>query len=332
MLYLGVLILLTIAPAILIKQKLSDKLVKRQDELKRLNKEYEDRVEQDLLLKKQNTELETKVRETTALYEITKDITKTLQEDKIFTIFKDNIAKYIEVQDCRYFKNEEELSRYKDYMVLPLKIQDKPIGYLAATGIKREGKEKFFILASQFVSGIKRAVLYQKVSELTITDSLTQIFNRRHFLDRCSEELERSKKLECSFSFLIVDLDYFKKYNDHYGHLVGDVILREVTKAIKENIRQVDFMGRYGGEELAIVLTETDKGKAGFAAERIRQAIESKSIRAYDEDLKITVSIGLSTFPDDSQDIQGLIDRADEALYLAKEAGRNQVRIFNPAK
>ncbi|MDD2688563.1 MAG: GGDEF domain-containing protein, partial [Candidatus Omnitrophica bacterium] len=172
----------------------------------------------------------------------------------------------------------------------------------------------------------------QRVQELTITDGLTQVFNRRHFLDRCNEELERSKKLRYCFSFLIVDLDYFKKYNDHYGHLVGDVILREVTKEIKENIRQVDFMGRYGGEELSIVLTETDKEKAGFAAERIRQAIESKSIRAYDEDLKITVSIGLATFPDDSPDIQGLIERGDEALYIAKEAGRNQVRVFNPTK
>jgi len=332
MLYLSLLILLTIAPAILIKRKLSNKLIERTDELKRLTLEHENKAEQNLQLKKQNTELEAKVRETIALYEITKDITKTLREDKIFTIFKDNIARYIEVEDCRYIKDEAELWRYKNYTVLPIKIQDKPIGYLAATGIEKEGKEKFLILASQFVSGIKRAVLYQRVQELTITDGLTQVFNRRHFLDRCNEELERSKKLKYCFSFLIVDLDYFKKYNDHYGHLVGDVILREVTKAIKENIRQVDFMGRYGGEELSIVLTETDKEKAGFAAERIRQAIESKSIRAYDEDLKITVSIGLATFPDDSPDIQGLIERGDEALYIAKEAGRNQVRVFNPTK
>ncbi|MDD5238166.1 MAG: GGDEF domain-containing protein [Candidatus Omnitrophica bacterium] len=332
MLYLSLLILLTIAPALLIKRRFSNKFIQRNDELKRLTQEHENKFEQNLQLKKQNTELEAKVRETIALYEITKDITKTLREDKIFTIFKDNIARYIEVEDCRYLKDEAELWRYKNYTVLPIKIQDKPIGYLAATGIEKEGKEKFLILASQFVSGIKRAVLYQRVQELTITDGLTQVFNRRHFLDRCNEELERSKKLRYCFSFLIVDLDYFKKYNDHYGHLVGDVILREVTKEIKENIRQVDFMGRYGGEELSIVLTETDKEKAGFAAERIRQAIESKSIRAYDEDLKITVSIGLATFPDDSPDIQGLIERGDEALYIAKEAGRNQVRVFNPTK
>ncbi|MDD2689364.1 MAG: hypothetical protein PHT41_04360, partial [Candidatus Omnitrophica bacterium] len=159
MLYLSLLILLTIAPALLIKRRFSNKFIQRNDELKRLTQEHENKFEQNLQLKKQNTELEAKVRETIALYEITKDITKTLREDKIFTIFKDNIARYIEVEDCRYLKDEAELWRYKNYTVLPIKIQDKPIGYLAATGIEKEGKEKFLILASQFVSGIKRAVL-----------------------------------------------------------------------------------------------------------------------------------------------------------------------------
>ncbi len=332
MLYLILLILLTIASGLLIKRKLSKDLIEKKNEFKRLNLEHENKFKQNSLIKTQNIGLETMVRETIALYEVTKDITKTLHEDKIFTIFKENIAKYIEVEDCRFLKSEEELSRYKNYTVLPLKIQDNKIGYLVATGIQEEGKDKFLILAQQFVSGIKRAFLYQRVQELTITDGLTQVFNRRHFLDRCNEELERSKKLKYCFSFLMVDLDYFKKYNDHYGHLVGDVILREVARTIKENIRQIDFMGRYGGEELSIVLTETDKEKASFAAERIRQAIESRLIRAYDEDLKITVSIGISTFPDDSNEIQGLIDKADQALYLAKKAGRNCIRVFHPTK
>jgi len=125
----------------------------------------------------------------------------------------------------------------------------------------------------------------------------------------------------------MIDIDYFKDYNDRYGHIVGDAILRELSKSIQEAIRQIDLMGRYGGEEFSIILSETDKGAAQFAAERIRQAIEDRRIRVYDEELKITVSIGISAFPQDGKEIKTLIDRADSALYRAKEAGRNRICV-----
>ena len=126
----------------------------------------------------------------------------------------------------------------------------------------------------------------------------------------------------------MIDIDYFKDYNDRYGHIVGGAILRELAKTIQQNIRQVDLMGRYGGEEFSLILSETDKETVRFAAERIRRAIEDKRIRAYDEELKITVSIGISTFPFDGKDIKTLIDKADAALYRAKETGRNRVCIY----
>ncbi len=175
---------------------------------------------------------------------------------------------------------------------------------------------------------MKRAFLYQRIQELAITDGLTQVFSRRYFLERFREELVRSEKFNYSFSCLMIDIDHFKDYNDRYGHLVGDAILREVSKTIKENIRQIDLMGRYGGEEFSLILTETDKEKAELAAERIRQAIENKRIRVYNEDLKATVSIGVSTFPIDAKDMEQLIDKADLALYQAKEAGRNKVCVY----
>jgi diguanylate cyclase (GGDEF)-like protein len=126
----------------------------------------------------------------------------------------------------------------------------------------------------------------------------------------------------------MIDIDHFKDYNDRYGHLVGDAILKEVSKSIKENIRQIDLSGRYGGEEFSIVLAETDKEQAQFVAGRIRQAIEYKCIRVYDEDLKITVSVGISAYPGDGKNAEELIDRADSALYQAKQEGRNRVCVY----
>ncbi|MGA2775549.1 MAG: GGDEF domain-containing protein [Candidatus Omnitrophota bacterium] len=158
-----------------------------------------------------------------------------------------------------------------------------------------------------------------------MTDGLTQIFSRRYFMDRFEEELKRSKRFKLELSFLMIDIDRFKEYNDRYGHLVGDAILREVSRSIKDNIRQVDFMGRYGGEELSIVLTDTDKEQARIAAERIRAAVDSESIHVYDENLRATVSIGISSFPDDALEVKSIIDKADKALYSAKQQGRNRV-------
>ena len=125
----------------------------------------------------------------------------------------------------------------------------------------------------------------------------------------------------------MLDIDHFKEYNDKYGHLVGDAILKEVAGTIKESIRQVDSVGRYGGEEFLIILTETDKNGARFAAERIRQAVESKRIKVYDEDLKATVSIGIATFPEDAEETQALIEKADKSLYRAKQTGRNRICV-----
>ena len=127
----------------------------------------------------------------------------------------------------------------------------------------------------------------------------------------------------------MIDIDNFKQFNDRYGHLVGDAILRQVAKTISQAVRQIDFIGRYGGEEISVVLAETNKEQANFAAERIRQAITAQVIKVYDEELKVTASIGVSTFPDNALNMQNLIEMADQALYLAKETGKNKV-CFSP--
>ncbi len=328
MLRLALLILLILLLYFWLKRILEKNLIKKKDSYENLSREYQKLAQQNSELKSGNAGLERFTAEITALYDITKDICNTLDEDKIFNIFRQRLEKETGIGDCRFFKEALNPLQYKDSTVLPLMIDKSPIGCLVASKIPEKDKDKFHILAQQFLVGIKRAILYKKIQELAITDSLTQAFSRRYFFERFKEEFERSKKFKLKFSFLMLDIDHFKYFNDHYGHLVGDTILREISKTIKETMRQIDFIGRYGGEELSIILTETDKDKAGFAAERIRQAIESKRIKAYGEDLRATVSIGIATFPVDARNTKALIERADEALYRAKQTGRNKVCIY----
>jgi len=324
---LNFLIILTVVFSFCLSRILSLALNKRKNEYKQMKQEYELLEKKSIGLITENRNLEVSADEIIALYDITKDICKSLDENEMFNIFRDCLSKYIRVQDCMFLTPEADISQYQNYEVFPLKIKKNNMGYLLSRGIQGSDKEKFNILVQQFLLGVKRAFLYKKIQELTITDSLTQVFNRRYFALRFNEELERSKDFNYKLSFLMLDIDHFKGYNDHFGHLVGDTILREVADTIKENMRQIDFMGRYGGEEFAIVLTETDKEQARFAAERFRKAVESKEIKAYDENLKVTISIGIAVFPDDANDPQKLINKADQALYKAKESGRNRVCV-----
>lgn len=322
----------TIFLFIWLRKILYESFARHKENYGRIKAEYDKLFSENAGLKQVNRNLQDALEKIIALYDITKQICKSLEADKIFDYFREEIDKYVEVSDCKFLQGNADLSPYKEYTILPIRIQRNPIGYLVADGLSEQDKGKFYILSQQFILGIKRAILYQNVQELAITDSLTGIFNRRYYLERFNEEIERSKRLGYVFSCLMVDIDYFKDYNDRYGHLVGDAILRKVSETIKENIRQIDLMGRYGGEEFSIILSETDKEAAKLAAERIRQAIEYKSMRVYDEELKITISIGISIFPHDGKDADTLIDYADSALYRAKETGRNRVVAYEGFK
>ncbi|MDD2752796.1 MAG: GGDEF domain-containing protein [Candidatus Omnitrophica bacterium] len=304
--------------------------------LKQAEKEYTDLsdkllglTDENIRLKESNRNLEAQVSQITALFEITKEISKSLDFDILFDAFREKLQDYLEIEDCKFFKGEFNRQAYSGYLILPIEIDGQVFGYLAVKGIREQEEAKFQILSQQFLLGVKRAWLYKRLQELAITDSLTGILNRRFFQERAEEEILRARQFSLEFSLLLLDVDYFKTYNDRYGHLVGDVILKEASRIIKENIRQIDLFGRYGGDEFLLILTETDRPQAEFIAERIRKAIQDKVIKAYDEELRLSLSIGVAFFPSHGTDFKGLVEKADQALYRAKESGKNRVHIFS---
>ena len=208
---------------------------------------------------------------------------------------------------------------------VPLMSENRMVGILVVASLPREELEKFLILSAQFALEIKKVLLYETVEKLAITDSLTGLYVRRYFSERLEEELHRSKRHKFKFAFLMIDIDDFKLCNDTYGHLVGDVVLKEMSRIIKEHLRAIDVVSRYGGEEFAVLLPETGPDGAILVAERLRKKIEENVFTAYDEKLKVTISTGVSIYPQDATEEKGLIEKADTALYTAKRSGKNIV-------
>jgi len=179
-------------------------------------------------------------------------------------------------------------------------------------------------LVNQSAISISNAKMFEKVEMMATTDGLTGLYNHKCFQDRITEEMERLSRYPDNISVLLMDIDHFKKFNDTYGHPVGDKVLKIVADIFTNSLRKVDFAARYGGEEFVAILVSTDKRGALMMGERIRKDIERKRIKIGDKLVEITVSVGISTFPEDSKDKKGLINLADKALYFAKEHGRNR--------
>lgn len=212
----------------------------------------------------------------------------------------------------------------------PLVIDGALQGFLTAMGLTDDAVERCGIVASQFALALRRIRLYERVQELAIHDGLTGVFVRRHFMQRVQEEVARAARHDRTLAFLMVDIDHFKQINDTYGHLVGDTVLRELAALLRTQVRDVDLLGRYGGEEFAIALPDAGRPEAQAVAERIREVVMAMTFRAYDERLTLTVSIGVAAFPQDAGDAAELVERADVAMYHAKLAGRNRVVVYDP--
>ncbi len=192
------------------------------------------------------------------------------------------------------------------------------------------------ILIAKMKGLIKLKELQEEIKEknkiletLAITDGLTGAYNHRYFYTRLTEEFERAKRYHTSISLIMIDLDFFKKVNDKYGHLVGDSVLAEIAHILQHNIRKHDVFARYGGEEFVLLLPHTSFEGALKEAERLRKAVESHRFANMANAGEITISLGCVSYPDvDIKNPEDMVKFADEALYRAKNSGRNRVEFY----
>jgi two-component system cell cycle response regulator len=213
----------------------------------------------------------------------------------------------------------------------PISTSGRLSGLLAVGGraTARIGSDTESLLvqaANQAHIVLENSRLFERVRNLSIRDGLTDLFNHRHTIELIASEFGRVGRYEGGVSLAMIDIDEFKKVNDDFGHQAGDTVLRDVARIVKDTLRTVDVVGRYGGEEFAAVLPHTAYKDAFQTADRVRKAIEAHAFRVGPRELHVTVSIGVATYPSDDVDTPGaLIREADKALYKAKQGGRNRV-------
>ncbi|MCK5687296.1 diguanylate cyclase [bacterium] len=178
------------------------------------------------------------------------------------------------------------------------------------------------------------AIAYEnaRLYKMAITDGMTKLYIHRYFQTRLQEELARSKRYEIPVSLIMTDIDHFKNFNDTYGHQVGDEVLKAVANIIQQQMRDVDIVARYGGEEFVVICPEKSSSEVMIAAERMRRAVEEHEFMVAGEKVQITISLGLSDYPNDADTKKDLIEKADTALYRAKQTGRNRIVIYSAIK
>jgi diguanylate cyclase (GGDEF)-like protein len=240
-------------------------------------------------------------------------------------------------KDAEQKKYKEKLKKLNIQILAPIIYSERLQGVIGI-GSKLYSKEftqtdfeLFHVLVNIISISIENALHYEEVKNLSLTDSMTNLHNYRYFTIRLKEELNRAKRNKTKVSLLILDLDHFKNYNDTLGHQAGDEALRTLGRVLKSTVRDEDIVARYGGEEFCIILPGISKQDITPLGERVRRIIELHQF--YKERVqpegRITVSLGGSTYPDDAKDGDELVLKADQALYKAKDHGRNKLVLFN---
>jgi two-component system cell cycle response regulator len=208
-------------------------------------------------------------------------------------------------------------------------FQEGAVGYLPKGSLSQKKLSNIIDVALDKWTRLQQAMVdKENLEKLANFDSLTGLYNRRAILDKLNELINLANRYKEDFSLSMLDIDHFKKVNDRYGHLTGDEVLEKIAVLIRRNIRETDIVGRYGGEEFIIILPKTNLSSAWVVAERLRTIIEKTEMKdSAGNAFAITVSQGLVGWERD-EDAASLISRADEALYKAKEKGRNRVQIL----
>lgn len=239
------------------------------------------------------------------------------------------------LEDKRFSRRIDETANFntRSIVCVPLKSKGKVRGVIELINTLDEGafeeSDLVFLqtIADYAAIAIENARYFLKVQELTITDDVTGLFNPRFLHQVIDSEIIRSQRYNLSFSIIFLDLDYFKKVNDNYGHLIGSHVLKETAEVLKSNLRETDIATRYGGDEFVVVLPETNKNPAFEVTKRIRKSFQDHIFGGSDLNIKITASFGISTFPDDAITKLDLIRNADMAMYRVKESGRDNIAL-----
>lgn len=242
-------------------------------------------------------------------------------------------------KDLRFKKFEKIEVELKSIISVPLKIKNQAIGVINADN-KREGDvfntddlQLLSAFANQVAIAIQNAQLHQEIKGLAITDGLTDLYNFRYLQERLEEETKRAQRFRRPLALIMADIDYFKEFNDTYGHPEGNKVLKVLANILKANVRGIDIVGRYGGEEFIIILPEADREEAQKIAERIRIKVEEYNFKNKEDHLnnlnrKITLSLGVTSYFQESISPQNLIYKVDQALYQAKRKGRNRIEVI----
>lgn len=237
-------------------------------------------------------------------------------------------------KDKRFLSKFDRICRFKtkSIMCAPVKIKDKTIGVIEVVNKANGGSFTDADLAllvkliEQASMAIDRILLYQKLEELVITDDLTNLFNTRYLNRSIETEIQRSRRHSTSVSLIFMDLDYFKNINDTHGHLVGSRVLVEIARILINELRTIDIVARYGGDEFVIVLPQTTLTNAMNIAERLRRSVEKSTFLVPQGlNLKLTASFGVASYPESAHSKEELLKIADESMYRVKNRSRNDV-------
>ncbi len=251
---------------------------------------------------------------------------------------KDAVIVNSEDEIAEYFANPRLISlmALKSCLIMPLTSKDEHKGILKILSCEENhfgdlSREIVTTISRTLSKSIKNIREHTDLQRMATVDGLTNVFNRRFFTELISREFDRARRYESDLSVIMLDIDYFKPYNDTNGHLAGDKALTQVGSILKKNVRGTDVVARYGGEEFVVVLPETKIENGEIVAEKIREAIEKAHFRnqAAQPNGNVTVSLGLASFEPSLESANELVNQADQALYIAKKSGRNRCVVFN---
>ncbi len=217
----------------------------------------------------------------------------------------------------------------RSILTIPLIYNEQTIGVMllaSAAIFSNDVKNKLISYSHGLALGMQNAVTHERIQKLAVYDSLTKVYNRRFGMQRLGEEYARALRGDYPFGLMMIDIDKFKSINDTYGHLVGDLVLINLCRVIQECVREGDIVVRFGGEEFLIIVTGASLNTTVSLAEKVRRTVEENVLRYSEQEIKITVSVGVSAYPDNRiSDTNSLLKLADDNLYHAKETGRNKV-------